>query len=101
MWAWREMPVIGVYPWTMRASLGACTRAVGRYTLARESSLLGRFGHEDNHGRVQGGALGAELPPDGCADLRQVAGCHGRSLEIFVSPHVPQDAGGLYLRGPG
>ena len=59
------------------------------------------FGHEDHHGRVRGEPLGAELPPDGRADFRLVTGRYGRSLEIYVSPHVPQDAGGLYLRGPG
>ena len=36
MWAWREMPVICLYALAMRASLATCTRAVGRYTLARE-----------------------------------------------------------------
>ena len=41
MWAWREMPVTCLYALIMRASLAACTLAVGRYTLARGSSLLG------------------------------------------------------------
>ena len=59
------------------------------------------FGHEDHNGRVREEPLGAELPPDGRPDLRQVAGGYGRSLEIYISPHASQDAGGLYLGGPG
>ena len=81
---------------------------IGRMHLGRGAVHAGQgeqfaweFGHEDHHCRVRGEPLGAELPPDSRADLRQVSGRYARSLEIYVSPHVPQDAGGLYLRGPG
>ena len=80
--------------------IGRVHPGCGAVHAGQGEQLARDFGHEDHHGRVGGEPLGAELLPDGRPDLRQVAGGHGRSLEIYVSPHVSQDAGGLYLRGP-
>ena len=43
VWAWREVSIMCVYPLTIKASLAACTWAVGRWTLGKGSSLLGSF----------------------------------------------------------
>ena len=95
------MPVTCLYALIMRASLAACTLAVGRYTLAMGARLARGLGHEYHHGGVQGEPLGAELLPERCPDLRQVPGGRWRSLKVNVRPHIPEDPGGLYFRGLG
>ena len=63
--------------------------------------LARKLGHEYHHGCVRGGPLGAELFPERRPDLRQVPGGRWRPLEVNVCPHIPEDPGGLYFRGPG
>ena len=83
VWAWWEVPVMCLYPWTIRAPLAVCTWAVD---VDQGEQLARELRHEHHHGRVRREPLGAQLVPNGSPYLGQVTGPWACPRGICRSP---------------